>query len=68
MVCENIKQTIDELHQNPGLYLELQLSHDFSYEQQATRQEWKEIFRESGFRLIKERYLNFAKISIFIVY
>jgi ubiquinone/menaquinone biosynthesis C-methylase UbiE len=67
LVCENIKQTLEELRKMPQFYSELQLAHGIACERQLTRREWKEIFNKSGFRNIKERYLAFAKISIFMV-
>lgn len=67
MICENIKQTLQELRKEPGLYSELQLAHGIARERQMARKDWKEVFRKSGFREAKERYLSFAKIGIYIV-
>jgi SAM-dependent methyltransferase len=68
LVCENIEQSLDELRKDPGLYSEVQLAHRLVGEQQMTRKDWHTIFIKSGFKKIKERYLSFARISIFILH
>lgn len=65
MVFEVIRPTPDDMRKRPGMAVEYLLQHDLSHQKLVTREEWRELFRAAGFTSIEERYLGFARTSIF---
>lgn len=67
IVCEYSKVPSEELRKKPFLNLDYQLIHELTNQGLLSRQEWKEIFRITNYRIIEEMYFNTAKLCIFII-
>lgn len=67
LICESIRHTPEQLRGHPGPLMEFQLVHDLSGQRPISRQEWRSIFEEAGFRSIEEEYFKFARVAIYVV-
>jgi ubiquinone/menaquinone biosynthesis C-methylase UbiE len=67
IVFEAIRATPDEMHEKPGMAVQYLLQHEITHQKLVYREEWKELFKTAGFRSIEERYLKFARTSIFFI-
>jgi len=67
IICEFSRQTNEELRMKPSLNLDYQLIHDLTNQGLISREEWKGIFKKTGYTLIKEKYIDFSKLCIFVV-
>lgn len=65
IVFEAIRPTPEEMRQHPGMAIQYFLQHDLSNQKPVGRGQWKEIFAKAGWKSVEERYLNFARTSIF---
>ena len=64
-VVETIRPTAQEMRKRPGPAVEYFLFHDLSEQHPISREEWRKLYRSSGFRSIEEDYLALARTSIF---
>jgi 2-ketoarginine methyltransferase len=67
IVCEIPRSSAEALRRRPGAILEYHLLHSLTHQRLATREEWREIWRDAGARQVEERYLDFARTSIYIL-
>lgn len=67
IICEFSRQTNEELRKNPSLNLDYQLIHDLTKQGLISREEWKGIFKRVDYTLVKEKYLDFSKLCIFVI-
>lgn len=65
IVLEVGRVSPDELRSRPGMMVQYTLFHDLTHQKLVSRDEWRELFSAAGFENIQERYLAFAKTSIF---
>lgn len=65
-ICEVIRHRPEELRRHRGGLLEIQLVHDVSGQQLATRSQWLEMLRQGGYGSVEERYLGFIRTAFFI--
>jgi len=56
-----------EMRRKPGMAVQYLLQHELTRQRLAGRETWKELFAAAGFASIDERYLKFARTSIFII-
>jgi SAM-dependent methyltransferase len=57
----------DEMRKKPGMAIQYLLQHRLTRQKLTSRETWKQLFKKSGFMSIEERYLKFARTSIFII-
>ena len=67
IIFEAIRPSPEELRKKPGMAVQYLLQHEITQQKLARREEWKELFKKAGFSSIEERYLRFARTSIFTV-
>lgn len=65
LVVEVIRGSLEQTRKSRGMGAPYYLQHDLTHQRLETREGWRTLFREAGFTTIKERYLKFAKSSIF---
>jgi hypothetical protein len=65
VVFEAIRPSLDEMRQRPGLSVHYFLYHDLTHQKPVSRDEWKRLFHQAGFQNVEERWLRFARTSIF---
>ncbi len=65
IVFEAIRPTPEEMRQHPGMAIQYFLQHDLSNQKPVGRGQWQEIFDKAGWESVEERYLRFARTSIF---
>lgn len=62
---EAIRPTAEQMRQRPGVAIYYFLYHDLSHQKPVGRERWIELFKAAGFQSIQERYLGFARTSIY---
>jgi len=67
IIFEVPKYRPEELRRRPGTIVEHHLYHALTHQHLATRQEWIAIWEEAGVRHIEERYLDFARMVIYLL-
>lgn len=67
IVCEVIRHTPEALRKKPGGIMEIQLFHDLSNQQLASREEWQDLFKGAGFTKVQENYLSFVRTAIYTI-
>jgi phenylpyruvate C(3)-methyltransferase len=67
IICEIPKYAPEELRRRPGGMLEYQLWHALTHQRLATREEWMDLWRESGIREVEEHYLGFARTVFYVL-
>lgn len=67
IVFEVIRPTLEELCRRPGMAVQYLLQHDITRQKVVSSAKWRELFRASGFSFIDERYLAFARTSMFML-
>jgi ubiquinone/menaquinone biosynthesis C-methylase UbiE len=65
IVFEVIRPTPEEMRRKPGMAVQYILQHDLTHQKLVSRKEWRELFKAAGFSSVEERYLRFARTSIF---
>jgi len=64
-VVETIRPTAQEMRKHPGPAVEYFLLHDLSEQHPISREEWRKLYRSSGFQSIQEDYIATARTSIY---
>lgn len=67
IVCELCKQTPENLRKKYNAINEHHLFHNLSNQSLATFEEWCDLFKESGFSIIKKYYFEVASQGIFVL-
>jgi SAM-dependent methyltransferase len=65
VVFEAIKPSPEEMRKRPGMSVHYFLYHELTQQKPISRDEWKALFHEAGFTSVEERWLRFARTSIF---
>lgn len=66
-LIEPIRPSPDEMRRQPGPAVEYFLFHDLSNQVPVGREEWQALFRDAGYTSVEERYIKFARTSIFSI-
>jgi cyclopropane fatty-acyl-phospholipid synthase-like methyltransferase len=67
ILFEAIRPTAEEMRKRPGPAIQYFLFHDLSKQEPVSREDWKALFSQAGFRSVSERYLGFARTGIYIL-
>lgn len=62
---EAIRPSYEQMRSRPGVAIYYFLYHDLSHQKPVSREKWRELFRAAGWTGIEERYLWYARTSIF---
>jgi len=65
VVFEAIRPSPAEMRRRLGMAVHYHLQHDLSNQKTVDRAAWRELFRRAGFESIEERYMGFARTSMF---
>ncbi|MEI6127591.1 MAG: class I SAM-dependent methyltransferase [Pseudomonadota bacterium] len=57
----------EEMRKKPGMAIQYLLQHRLTRQRLTSREAWTQLFKKAGFTSIEERYLKFARTSIFII-
>jgi SAM-dependent methyltransferase len=66
-IVETIRPTPEQMRSNPGPAIEYFLFHDLSGQTPVSRETWRTIFRDAGFRSVEEDVIPLARTIIFTV-
>ena len=67
-IIEAVRPSADEMRERPGPAVEYFLFHDLSGQMPIGREDWKHLYRKSGFERIDEDYIGFARTSIYTLH
>ena len=65
VVFEVVRPELEELRRRPGMSVHYFLYHDLTQQRPMTQQEWRDVFRAAGFPSVAERYLRFARTTVY---
>ncbi len=65
VVFEVSRPTPEQMRKRPGMAIQHFLYHDLTHQRPVSRGEWRDLFKRGGFSSVEERYLKFARTSIF---
>lgn len=65
IVFEVNRASLEETRKTTGMSAQYYLQHDLTGQRLVDSSKWHELFQAAGFESIEERYLKFAKTSIF---
>jgi 2-ketoarginine methyltransferase len=65
IVFEAIRPTAEQMRARPGMSVHYFMYHDLTHQKPVSREEWRDLFKAAGFSSIEERWLPFARTSIF---
>ena len=65
IVFEAIRPSYEQMRSRPGVAIYYFLYHDLSHQKPVSREKWRELFRAAGWTGIEERYLWYARTSVF---
>ena len=67
IVIEAIRPTVEQMRRKPGMAVQYYLHHDLSNQTPVGREKWRDLFTKAGWESVEERYLRFARTSIYVL-
>jgi phenylpyruvate C(3)-methyltransferase len=67
VVFEVLRPTPEQMRKRPGMAIQYVLQHEITHQRLAGLDEWKDLFRQAGFRRVEERLLHFSRTAMFTV-